>query len=171
MSGSFLEKVGVLFASSVYIEGIIKDLIVFKKNPQYIEEFNKWNIVDGLSLERKKYAKLSFNQKIVDEFVNLYWLDKSEEKFYTVILLLRDIFWHSRIWIEDEKIWYCPSTENKLNKIIEIFQIKNVNDGDIITISQENLNFDSRIKWIEHIDNKVLRELAESIWLDYSLIR
>jgi len=29
----FLEKTGILFISSVYIEGIIKDLIIFKKHP------------------------------------------------------------------------------------------------------------------------------------------
>lgn len=169
MNKSFLEKIGILFASSMYIEWIIKDLIIFKKHPEFINEINKWIISEWLVDKRKKYLRDSFNQDTVDEFINLFDLDKSYKKLYTVIWLLRDIFWHSRIWIEEWKIWHCPKKDNKLKKIKELFEIEW--DWDTISITNKELNFNLRLEMIEKLDKNDLPKIAKSIWLDYSKLR
>jgi hypothetical protein len=48
-------------------------------------------------------------------------LDDAQQKLYTLIWLSRDIFWHSRIWIDEWRIWHCPQKEWKLEKIKELF--------------------------------------------------
>ena len=169
MKKSFLEQVGILFATSVYIEWIIKDLIIFKKFPEFIDEINSGVISEGLIEKRIEAFKGSFNQDVVNEFCTLYKLDESETKLYTIIWLLRDIFWHSRVWIEDWTIWHCPQRPNKLKKIKELFWIEW--EGNTITITEEKLNFDLRIKIIEELDNIQLPKLAKSIWLDYARLR
>jgi len=166
---SFLEKIWILFSANVYIEWIIKDLIVFKKNSDLIEEINIWIISDKLNNERKIIFKKSFNQAIIDEFSTLYNLSEEDKKLYTVILLLRDILWHSRISIEEQKIWYTPSTENKMNKIKSFFWIES--EWDILTIDNTLLNFEARIEMIEKIDKEILPIYAKSIWLDYWRLR
>ena len=170
MPNSFLEKIWILLVSSIYLEWIIKDLIIFKKFPEYIEDFNNWIIQEWLFQERRKYAKISFSYKIVDEFTNVYWLSKSEEELYTIIYLLRNILWHSRIWIEDETIWHCPNKKLRLQMITDLFDIQ-WSERDTITITNENLNFELRKKTIEQLGEIRLPNLARSIWLDYSRLR
>jgi hypothetical protein len=169
MEKSFLEKIGILFATSVYIEWIIKDLIILKKYPEYIDEINSGVISKWLIEKREVAFKSSFTQEVVDEFIELYDLNPSYHKLFTVILLLRDIFWHSRIWIEDQTIWYCPKKTNKLKKIKDIFWIEW--DWNTITIREKELNFDERVKMIEYLDKEVLPEFANKIGLNYAKLR
>ncbi len=169
MKKSFLEKIWILFSANVYIEWIIKDLIIFNKNTDLITEINKWIISDKLNNERKIIFKKSFNQEIIDEFSSLYGLNEEDKKLYTVILLLRDILWHSRISVEEGRIWYTPSTDNKMKKIKSFFWIES--EWDTLTIDNNLLNFNERIKIIEKIDKEILPWYAKSIWLDYWRLR
>jgi hypothetical protein len=45
-----------------------------------------------LIAKREKYLKDSFNQELIDNFVDLYKLDDAQQKLYTLIWLSRDIF-------------------------------------------------------------------------------
>ncbi len=165
---SFLEEVGVLFVSIVFIEGIIKDLIIIKKHPEFIESINKW-IPSKIFIEkRKEYWKKTFNEKIIKEFIELWLLDKSYFKLFSVLWLIRDCFWHSRICINEKKLDYIPNDTKKLEKFKELFWI--IGDGDVITINDEFLNFEEKNKQFASLDG-FFRKLSKSIWLDYEKIR
>ena len=57
---NFLEKSWTYFMWVLHIEGIIKDLIVLKKNPQFIDELNNLIVSKELTEKREEYAKKPF---------------------------------------------------------------------------------------------------------------
>ena len=166
---SFLEKVWILFTWCIFIEWIIKDLIIFKENPEFIKEINWWIISQQLAEKRKEMFQVSFNQNIVNKFTEIYNLDLSFNKLFTTILCIRDTFWHSRISVEEERIWYRPNTKQKFEKCKDVFWI--TWDWDTISIDNKTLDFEAKIKAIEAFDVEFFPEIAKSIWLDYQKIR
>lgn len=169
MTKAILEKIWILFASTIYIEWIIKHLIIFKNNDELIQEINEWTISKKLNEEREKIFKRSFNQEIVNEFSKLYSLNDSDEKLFTVILSLRDIFWHSRISVNEKMIWYTPSSKSRLEKIKNLFWIDW--EWNTISINDESLDFINKKQAIEILDNEILPKYAKIIWLNYEKIR
>jgi len=74
-----------------------------------------------LIVERNGLFKKSFNKGIIEDFVSLYEISSSEQLLYNAIRLSRDIFGHSRISVNEEKIWYVPQSDSKLQEIKEVF--------------------------------------------------
>lgn len=166
---NFLEKSWTYFMWIVYIEGIMKDLIILKKNPQFIDELNQKIVSHELTLEREKYAAIAFNKNIVDEFCELYKLDKSLNKIFHIVRISRNIYWHSRISINEERLWHRPDSQKRLDELKEFFWIEWIWNN--ITIDDSNFHFEEKIMMIESLDKEFFPSLAKSIWLDYERIR
>ncbi len=147
----------------------MKDMIIMKENPQLIEEINNWIVSNSLIIERIKYWKLSFNDKIIDKFVRLYQLDESYKKLFIAIWLIRDILWHSRISANEQKIWYIPKYDSKLDIIKKEFNISW--DEPVITISNDVLDLEGKLKAIKYLDDELFPNQSKTIWLNYQRIR
>jgi hypothetical protein len=165
---SFLEQIWILFAGTIYIEWIIKDLIIFKKNPEFIDEINKNIISEWLITARNEAFEKSFNIHLINDFISLFNLDLSDKKLFEVIMVIRNIYWHSRISVNEETIWHTPYS-NKLENIKSILDIKW--EWSTISINKDNLNFDMKNKVIEELDKNYFPEIAQGIGLNYERIR
>lgn len=169
MERTFLEKIGILFAVTVYVEGIIKDLIIFKKNPQYIEEINNKVISEGLSKERAEMSKKTFSLDMINEFSILFNLEDREIELFNLIRLTRNIFWHCRIWVNDQTIRYTASSPKRWKEVKEAFKLKW--EWEILKLTKEDLNFEARTEQIWILDDEFLPEYATRIWLKYERLR
>lgn len=167
---NFLEKSWTYFMWILYIEGIIKDLIILKKYPQFIGELNGYIVSEELTKRREEYAKKPFNSDIIKEFLEIFSLDPEIwNKPFQVIRISRNIFWHSRISVNEEKLWHTPDTERRLSELKELFWITWVWNN--VTIDDSNFHFEEKIAMIEKLDKEFFPWIAQTIWLDYERIR
>jgi hypothetical protein len=173
MEQTFLEKIWILFISAVFVEWIIKDLIIFYDNPNYVNEINEWIISDWLNKQRNIWWKKSFNDELLKEFFDRYdkrIKDKSIKDLLSVIRYTRDIFWHCRISSNEQTLRYIPNQKSKFNSITKLFKIKKW-IWDTITINNFSLNYEEKIKAVEIIDHKIFPKIAKTISLEYENIR
>lgn len=67
---TILENVGLIFACCLWIESRVKDFILLKQNPSFIERINKSKTRFDEDINEKVWEiqKKSFTQKIIDVF-------------------------------------------------------------------------------------------------------
>lgn len=168
---TFLEKIWILFAWCIYIEWIIKDLLIFKSNPLFVDEINDWNISTEILAKRKEKWKDSFNIKLLQKFENSFNISPEEYELINSVRLVRDILWHCRISTQEKQIWYVPKHTEKFREICKLFSIDIEDTFDTIVINESNLNLEDRIKVINDFDTIYFPKRAKSIWLKYENIK
>lgn len=173
---NFLEKSWTFFMWILYIEWIMKDLIILKKNPQLVIELNQNILSEELTKKREEYARAPFSIYILKEFFEIFNLDTTKWNTpFQIIRISRNIYWHSRISVNENCLWHTPDTnkvegfESRLAEIKYYFNIEW--EWNSMKIDDANFHFEEKIAMIESLDKEFFPSLAKNIWLNYERIR
>lgn len=168
MSNQIIEKVGILFGHCIYIEGIIKDLIIFKQNPSFIPLINSWWTSIELNQLRKEIIWKTFTVELLDDFFSLYPIDDPSKKQLLIFRELRDIYGHSRIWKNHDLINHVPYV-SKFEKRAEILWLKW--EWWVLKFNDLENDFDKFMPILSKIEDEFFPQICKEIWLDYEKIK
>lgn len=163
-----LEKIWIIFAHIIYIEWIIKDLIVFKKNPEFIKLINSWTTSIELNDTRKEWIRKTFKSEILDEFFSLYPIDEESKNQLIIFKELRNIYGHCRIWKNYNLINHVPysSVFDERKRILWLEW-----DWWVIKFDNIDADFGRFMPVLLEIEDKFFPQVCENLGLEYKKIQ
>ena len=170
---------GIVFMFTVWIQGQMADLVIFKKNPGLIPDFveNPNRVPNEFHQIRVKYWEKKFGEvknKFKDCFPDI--LTNDEKNDIEEIYRLRNMIAHAHVSVGRDYMLYRPygdqKHEQKLIDDLNLQPIDNQSDPMVIKIElwQED-RFKNASDLIERFEQVTLKKIADSIRIPHSRIR
>lgn len=174
-----IDRAGVILISCIWVEKRLIDLIILKQHPRLIKKCNQSNSKVKLPYtfikERIKFWEKDF-YLIKNDFIELFNPSKNWLNILEGIYDWRNIIGHSYISLYRDYLLYRPNgKKKKINRLIKnhiINKPKNPAKPFLLTLKLGDDNkYEKILKIIEDFDQIYLKNIAESLGINYEKIR
>lgn len=170
---------GIIFMFTVWLQGQMSDLVIFKNNPNLISDFveNPACVPPEFHSIRISYWEKDFGS-VKNEFKKSFSdvLTDDEKKDIEVLYLLRNAIAHAHVSIGRDYILYRPFRGGRMEqKLIEYFQLQSIDNQSDPMVLKIELWREGRFKeandLIERIEQVTLKKIADIIGVPHDRIR
>ena len=174
-----IDRAGQILIFCIWIEKRLVDLIVLKKHPRLIKKLNESSDIKNLPrtfvTERTKLWQKDFSV-IKDMFIGLFNPPNDWKNNLEGIYDWRNLIGHSHISLYRNYLLYRPSGKRKkINRLVKNHIVSRPHDAAKPFLMTLKLGDDSKYesvrKVLEEFDQKYLKNVAESIGVNYEKIR
>lgn len=82
----------------------MKDLLIFKEHSEYIHDMQS----EELNQLRIEKITKTFQSSLIEEFCTKFDINENSKKQFDILLELRDVYSHCRIWKQSRTIQHVP---------------------------------------------------------------
>jgi hypothetical protein len=124
-----MQNAGLIFLFSVWLQGQMSDLIIFKKNPNLITDFvaNPEKVPEAFGKLRASYWEKQFGD-VKLEFVSAFSPDLTADELQELehILHVRNMIGHAHVSLGRDYMLYRPAGERKEKAVVDALKLKPV---------------------------------------------
>lgn len=130
---------------------------------------------------RKKYATKNFNDTLIEEFVSCYYevlleiemvIGEDIKGILNILRSRRDVIGHARFDRESDQLRMTPYSHKRFVELCRFLKIEmRDGDGETITRTLDEECYKSLQTANRRLDEKIFFTIAESIGLNYLMIR
>ena len=174
-----IKRAGELFIYSVWLQGQMSDLIILKKNPEYIEDFvnNPSRIPKLIHQQRVKYWEKQFHS-VKEEFKKVFsnMLLEDELNDLESVYHIRNAIAHSHVSLGRDYMLFRPARgarqEQEIKETFGLTPIEDESDPMMLKLTfYDDDRYLRTFNQIKRLDEVCFERLSNNIGIPHSRIR